>query len=85
VPSAPAILPGLTARWLEEIAAACSIELTHEPISLGRLLGADEVFVTATTQLAMPVVAIDDRPIGTGRAGPVASTLAAAMRAELDL
>jgi branched-subunit amino acid aminotransferase/4-amino-4-deoxychorismate lyase len=45
-----------------------------------RLLAANEVFVTSTTQFVMPVVAIDGRDVGSGTAGPIASDLAARIR-----
>jgi D-alanine transaminase len=85
VPDGPSILPGITGRLLGRVAAAESIDVTREPIEVQRMLAASEVFVTATTQLVMPVVAIDDRPVGSGRSGPVATALAAAMRRALGL
>lgn len=85
IPDAPTILPGVTARVLRQLAAAASIDLALEPVALERMSAAAEVFVTATTQLVMPVVAIDGRPISHGEPGPVALGLAAAMRAGLQL
>ena len=35
----------------------------------GELLAADEVFISSTTTDIMPVATVDDRPIGSGRAG----------------
>ena len=85
IPEGPVILPGLTARWLEVVASKISIAVSRESVTRARMLAADEVFVTATTQLAMPVVGIDGQPIGDGFGGRVTSALAEAMRTELEL
>jgi D-alanine transaminase len=85
VPESPSILPGITARLVERLAEALGIEAGRAPIAVARMFAADEVFVTATTQLAMPVSSIDGHPIGDGRAGPVATALASAMRGMLEL
>jgi D-alanine transaminase len=85
VPDGPSILPGITARLLQRVAVEASIEVTRAPIEVEQMLRADEVFVTATTQLVMPVLAIDDRAIGGEQPGPVTCSLAAAMRRALEL
>jgi branched-subunit amino acid aminotransferase/4-amino-4-deoxychorismate lyase len=35
----------------------------------------EEAFITSTTNGVMPVTAIDGRPVGTGRRGPVTAEL----------
>lgn len=79
------LLPGVTRGLVERVAAPLGIEVVSEAIDRPRLLGADEVFITSTTQLVMPVVAIDDAPIGGGESGPIARALAAGLRRELGL
>lgn len=84
-PPAPMILPGLTAELVASLARSRKMTLRREAISVERLRGADEVFVTSTTLLAMPVLRVDDGAIGEGIAGPIARQLAADMRAFFEL
>ena len=41
-----------------------------EPVTIKRLRGAGEAFLTSTTRGIIPLVALDDRPIGGGAPGP---------------
>ena len=79
------LLPGITRPLVAELAAETGRSVDHETIPLSRLMNAAEVFVTSTTLLVMPVVLIDDRPIGHGKAGPVARELADRLRARLEI
>ena len=47
------------------------------------LFNADESFLTSSTQEVVPIVAVDDRPIGGGRPGPVTRRLIEAYRQRL--
>jgi D-alanine transaminase len=85
VPQTASILPGITRALLGRACDATGTGITAEPISVERMLAADEVFVTSTSRLVMPVVEIDGCAIGNGRGGPVSSDLAAAMRRDLEL
>lgn len=85
VPQGSSILPGITRAMLGRACEGTQTELRSEPIPLARLLAADEVFVTSTSRLVMPVVAVDDHAIGDGRGGPVAQRLAERMRRDLEL
>jgi D-alanine transaminase len=84
-PPGPHLLPGITIATLVDAAAQLGIPWRTEPIDRERLAAADEVFIAATSQLVMPVVAIDDVPVGEGAAGPVATRLCEALRALLEL
>ncbi|MFC1655461.1 aminotransferase class IV [Patescibacteria group bacterium] len=44
-------------------------------ISLKKLHGADEVFLTSSIKSAVPVVKIDGKKIGTGKVGPVTKSI----------
>jgi D-alanine transaminase len=79
------LLPGITRPLVAQLAAETGRAVANETIPMSRLLNATEVFVTSTTLLVMPVVRIDDRPIGNGQAGPVARALADLLRARLEL
>jgi len=79
------LLPGITGPLVGVHARAARLEMSAEPVDRARLMAADEVFVTSSTFLVMPVVAIDDRPIGDGVAGPVAIDLARRVRVGFEL
>ena len=69
------ILAGITRAVLIEVLAALQISLEERPFTTEEAYGAAEAFVTASSQIVMPVVRIDGRPIGDGTPGPIASRL----------
>lgn len=72
------ILEGITADTVVELAAAeLGVETIQRPIDRSELYIADEVFMTGTAAHLTPVVEIDRRAIGDGRAGPVTRELSA--------
>jgi branched-subunit amino acid aminotransferase/4-amino-4-deoxychorismate lyase len=71
----PGVLPGVTRSLLLELAG--SVEDGH---GLDDLLAADEAFTTSSIREVMPVISVDGRAIGTGRPGPCAARLQAALR-----
>jgi branched-chain amino acid aminotransferase len=79
------LLPGITRPLVAQLAAETGRSVANEVIPLSRLIHADEVFVTSTTLLVMPVVRVDDHPVGSGQAGPVARELADRLRARLEI
>jgi D-alanine transaminase len=81
----PHVLPGITRATVIDLASEAGLRTQEAPISLSRVLAADEVFVTSTSLLAMPVTTVDGQAIGTGEAGPVSLDLARRMRAHLGL
>ena len=63
---------------LQPVFRAClkrleELEIRLKPIS--EAYEAREAFVTAASQIVMPVVRIDGRPVGSGSPGPVATAL----------
>jgi len=54
-------------------------KVSESSIPLEKLLTADEVFITGTNKGVVPVVRIDDTPIGNGRPGSHTRTLMAAL------
>jgi D-alanine transaminase len=60
---------------LIEAIAAEGLDLEERPFTLSEALSAREAFVTAASQIVMPVVRIDGRPIGGGTPGPIARAL----------
>jgi len=65
------ILPGVTRAAVLALARDLGVPVREAPCTLGELRGAAEVFVANTTADVMPVVALDGRPVGDGRPGPV--------------
>jgi D-alanine transaminase len=51
---------------------AQGIVLEERAFSVEEAYAAREVFLTSASQIVMPVVRIDGRPVGSGRPGPVA-------------
>ena len=74
-PADSAILRGITRAVLIEAIAAEGLELEERAFTLAEAYAAREAFVTAASQIVMPVVRIDGRPIGGGAPGPIARAL----------
>jgi D-alanine transaminase len=79
------LLPGTTSSAVATVATEAGLPIGRTTIPLTRLLRADEVFLTSTSRLVLPVVTVDGMPIGTGAAGRVALDLARRLRARLEL
>jgi D-alanine transaminase len=73
--AAEGILAGITRAVLIEVLAALQITLEERPFTPEEAYGAAEAFVTASSQIVMPVVRIDGRPIADGSPGPIAARL----------
>ncbi|MEM7583219.1 MAG: aminotransferase class IV [Acidobacteriota bacterium] len=74
-PRADSCLPGITRRVVLELAAAEGIAARERNVSLAEFYAADEVFTTGTMGELSPVLEIDGRRIGAGRAGELTSRL----------
>jgi D-alanine transaminase len=71
------ILKGITRTVLMGAIKAQGLELEERPFTPEEAYGAREAFLTSASQIVMPVVRIDDRPIGNGAPGSVATALRA--------
>jgi D-alanine transaminase len=69
------ILKGVTRTTLLGLIAEHGLSLEERSFSLEEAYAAREAFITGATTLVTPIVAIDDRPVGDGRPGPVAVKL----------
>ena len=74
------ILAGVTRAAVGELAQAAGYELEEGVYPLARVAAADEVFLCSSVRELMPVVALDDAPIGDGAPGEAARTLQQALR-----
>lgn len=63
------VLKGITRQAVLSLARTL-YTVEEKPVLLDRLLTADEVFITGTNKCVVPVVQVDDTPIGSGRPGP---------------
>jgi D-alanine transaminase len=70
-PNSRRILPGTTRGAVEEMAARAAIPCRVQAINEAQLRSADEVWISAATREVQPVTALDGRPIGSGRPGPL--------------
>lgn len=70
-----AILKGITrAAVLDEMKAQC-LELEERAFTVAEACQAREAFLTSASQLVLPVVQIDGKPIGNGAPGLIATAL----------
>jgi D-alanine transaminase len=76
-PADHAILRGITRTVLFEAIKARGLVVEERAFTLQEAYAAREAFVTAATQIVVPVVQIDGHPVGDGRPGPIAAALRA--------
>ena len=69
------ILRGVTRYTLLDILQAEGISIDQSPFTPAEALAANEAFITGAGALVLPVVALDGKPIGNGKVGPMASRL----------
>ncbi|MFZ4816087.1 MAG: aminotransferase class IV, partial [Phototrophicaceae bacterium] len=74
------ILPGVTRGRVIEILGELGYTLEEREIRLEELLQADEVVITAANKQIVPIVQINEQPIGDGTVGEHAQTLMNAFR-----
>ena len=70
-----AILKGITRTVVLEAIAAQGLKLEERAFTLDEAHAAREAFITSASQIVLPVVKIDGRPVGNGAPGLVASAL----------
>jgi D-alanine transaminase len=74
-PAGRAILRGITRTVVLEAIKAQGLAVEERAFTLEEVYAAREAFVTAASQIVLPVVRIDGRLIGDGKPGPVATAL----------
>jgi D-alanine transaminase len=70
-----AILRGITREVLLGAIAAEGLTFEERRFSVAEALAAREVFLSSASQIVMPIVKIDGKPVGNGKPGPVARAL----------
>jgi D-alanine transaminase len=74
-PKGPHILSGVTRGAVLEAAAALPIPIEERAMAVEEMYASEELFLASTSLWTYPIVAVEDRPIATGRPGPVAERI----------
>jgi len=74
-PKDHAILGGISRAVLLDVIQAQGLVLDERPFTLAEAAAAQEAFVTSASQVVLPVVKIDGRPVGAGVPGPICAAL----------
>jgi D-alanine transaminase len=69
------ILPGITRSILSELARELNVDLDETPIRAAEIPLLSELFLSGTTTDVMPVVSLDDKPVGNGKPGEITRKL----------
>ena len=69
------ILRGVTRNSLLEVIRRDGLEVDERPFTPAEALAAKEAFITGAGTLVLPVIAVDGKPVGEGKPGPVAARL----------
>jgi branched-chain amino acid aminotransferase len=69
------LLPGITREFIFEIGSNVGIEVREQVLRDDDLFNADEAFLTSTTREVVPVVAVNEKAIGTGNPGAITGKL----------
>ncbi len=81
-------LKGITQNSIETIARDFGYEVVNEQLIRTDLYAADEAFLTGTAAEVVPIRAVDDRDVGSGKPGPITrqlqQTYFATVRGEVD-
>ncbi len=65
------ILPGVSVGTLEQLAQHMGIPFSHRELTVADVASAEEVLLSSTSPCLLPVVSLDDQPIGAGVPGSV--------------
>jgi D-alanine transaminase len=74
-PNSADILPGCTRRAVIALAESEGLTIEERGFSIAEAQEAAEAFLTSASNLVLPVVAIDERPVGAGAPGALVKRL----------
>jgi branched-chain amino acid aminotransferase len=77
------VLPGITRGAVMELAREAKLGVKLGGLTVNDLLEADEVFITNSIMLVMPVCRIERKAIGSDKPGPVTKQLMEALKAQM--
>jgi D-alanine transaminase len=78
------ILPGITRGVVLDMARAAGLEVSEQAIEESEIPRLEELFLAGTTTDIMPIVQVNERPIGSGTPGPITMRVVKEFRAFLD-
>ena len=78
------ILSGITRKKIIQLCETLGIKVNEETFTVDEMLAADEVFITATKLDVVPILKIDNHPIGTGSPGETTLKLLQAFRSAIQ-
>ncbi|XXT20401.1 aminotransferase class IV [Sorangium sp. So ce429] len=84
-PKDAGILVGITRANVIDVAGELGMPVCCEPVTMSRLLAAEEVFITSSLREIVPVVRVDAHLVGAGAPGPRTRALHAAFREKVGL
>ena len=65
------ILPGITYELMIELARKNKLPLEIRRVPRRQVKAADELWIMSSTKEVVPIVKLDDKPIGSGEPGPI--------------
>lgn len=80
-PLAPGILPGITREVLLELARDRQLPIEEAEVTVERLRGADEIWITSSTREVISVTRLDGKPVGAGKPGALWARVYEALQA----
>lgn len=79
------LLQGITRDTVIKLARNAGIEVREEIMTRYDILSADEAFLTGTAAEVIPMISLDNRPIGTGKPGEHTKKIIALFREETKI
>jgi len=78
------VLPGITRKSIIELAETAGITVHRQMLGIDDLLGADEVFLTNSSWLVLPVTGVEKKQISDKTIGPITADLRAALLKRIE-
>jgi len=78
------VLPGVTRKYICNIAPENAIELVEKDLFINDLLDADEVFLTNVIMQVLPVIKIEAHDVKDGNCGPITKKLSGLFSQAMD-
>jgi len=83
-PKSELILPGITRDLVVELARANNLCMEEGSVSVEELSAADEVWMTSSTKEILPIVNINNEPVGNGKPGAMHKRMLAIYQDYID-
>ena len=71
-PNSSLLLPGITRDLIVELAIQNELPLEETSFSAEQLAAADEIWLTSSMKEVLPIIRLDEKPVGDGKPGPMA-------------